>query len=170
MNRIRDKLQYNKGMKVSLPVNVLAAGLLVSLVGCTSLTTRPGTGEWKFIGKSRTDTSWYIDRETASGPSGDIITFWVKSIPEKVNTEYGGDEESTETILKKIQGKYFGDYEYTKGLWELDCAKNMFRLLYFCAYSKEDKIIASHITPDAEWSYIIQGSVGETIQEAVCKR
>jgi len=157
-------------MKVSLPVNVLAVALLVSLVGCASLTTRPGAGEWKFIGKSRTGTSWYIERETASGPSGDIITLWVKSIPEKVNTEYGGNDESTETILKNIQEKYFGDYEYTEGLWELDCARNMFRLLYFCAYSKENKIITSYLTPDAGWSYIIQGSVGETIQEAMCSR
>jgi hypothetical protein len=157
-------------MMVSLPVNVLAAGLLVFLVGCASLTTRPETGEWKFIGKSRTGTSWYIDRETASGLSGGIITLWVKSIPEKVSGEKGGDEESTETVLKKIQGKYFGDYEYTEGLWELDCARNMFRLLYFCAYGKDNIVITSHPTPDAEWSHIIQGSVGETIQEAVCRK
>lgn len=157
-------------MKVSLPFNILAAALLVLLVGCASLATRGGEGEWKFIGKSRTGTSWYIERETASGASGDIITLWVKSIPEKVDAEYGEDEKNTETILKKIQQKYFGDYEYTEGLWELDCAKNMFRLLCFCAYSREDKIIASHLTPDAEWSYIIPGSVGETVQEAVCKR
>jgi hypothetical protein len=157
-------------MKTSLSVNILAAALMVSLVGCVSLTTRPETGEWKFIGKSKTGTSWYIDRDTASGPSGDIITLWVKSIPEKVNTEYGKDEESTETILKNIQGKYFGDYQYTEGLWELDCTQNMFRLLYFCAYGKENTIITSHLAPDADWSPIIQGSVGETIQEAVCRR
>ena len=157
-------------MKVSLPVNVLAAALLVSLVGCASFTTRPEAGEWKFIGKSKTGTSWYIDKETASAPPGDIITVWVKSIPEKVNAEYEGEEESTETILKNIQGKYFGDYEYTEGLWELDCARTMFRLLYFCAYNKENKIISSHLTPDAAWSYIIHGSVGETIQEVVCRR
>jgi len=159
-------------MKAHLPVTILilAAALLVSLAGCASFITKPGEGEWKFIGKSRTGTSWYIDRETASGPSGDIITAWVKSIPEKVNTEYEGEEESPETILKKIQGKYFGDYEYTEGLWELDCARNMLRLLYFCAYNKENEIITSYLTPDAGWSYIIQGSVGEAIQEVVCRR
>jgi len=156
-------------MKASLMFNILAAALLVSMSGCASFTTRQGAGEWKFIGKSRTGTSWYIDRETASKPSGDIITVWVKSIPEKVNVEYKEEEESTETILKKIQGNYFGDYEYTEGLWELDCTRTMFRLLYFCAYSKENKIITSHPSPDAEWSYIMQGSVGETIQEAVCR-
>jgi len=157
-------------MKALLTFNVLAAALLVFLLGCASLTTRSGTGEWKFIGKSRTGTSWYIDRETASGPSGDITTVWVKSVPEKANFEYEGEEESTEAILKKIQGKYFGDYEYTEGLWELDCARSMFRLLYFSIYNKENEIISSHLSPDAEWSYIIQGSVGETIQEVVCKR
>ena len=157
-------------MKASFTFNILAAALLVSLAGCASLTTRPEAGEWKFLGKSRTDTSWYIEKEPASGPSGDIITVWVKSIPEKVNTEYEGEEESTETILKKIQGKYFGEYEYTEGLWELDCARSMFRLLYFCTYNKENKINTSHLTPDAEWSYIIQGSVEETIQEVECRK
>jgi len=156
-------------MKASLPLTIFAAALVALLVGCAPHTTRPGAGEWEFIGKSRTGTSWYIDRETSTGPAGDIITVWVKSIPEKVNTECE-EEESTETILKKIQGKYFGDYEYTEGLWELDCVRNMFRLLYFCVYNKENKIVSSHISPDADWSYIIQGSVGVTLRQAVCRR
>jgi hypothetical protein len=156
-------------MKGSFPINVLAAALLVSLVACASLSTKPEAGEWKLIGKSRTGTSWYIEKESASVPSGGIISVWVKSIPEMLNTDEG-EEESTEIILKKIQGKYFGDYAYTEGLWELDCARNMFRLLYFCAYDKENKIITSNLSPDAEWSHIMQGSAGETIQEVVCRK
>jgi hypothetical protein len=125
---------------------------------------------WKLAGKSRTDTLWYIDTESISYPSKDVVSVWVKTVPENTATGYVEGTESTDDILKKIQEKYFGDYKYTEGLWELDCARSMFRLLYFCVYSKGNKVITSPLTPDAEWSSIIHGSVGESIQEAVCKR
>lgn len=148
-------------------LNALAAVVLV-LFTPALLSAASAEGRWKLIGQSKTGTQWYIDAGTIA-PSGDIVAVWVKSIPEKTSFEPERNNEKTEDILKRIQAKYFGHYEFTEGLWELDCARNAFRLLYFCAYDKEGGVVASSLTPDAEWSFVIPGSAGETLREALCR-
>lgn len=125
-------------------------------------------GRWKLIGKSRTDSCWYVDAETLCRLSGDIVSLWVKTIPAKTDMDYS-EEDEPDVILKKIQARNFGDYEYTEGLWEVDCSKGMFRILYFCAYGKDGGVVTSLLTPDADWSFILPGSVGVTVRDAVCK-
>ncbi|MCL5421582.1 MAG: hypothetical protein M1461_03810 [Nitrospirae bacterium] len=127
-------------------------------------------GRWKLFGKSMTGTLWYMDTETVTMPAENIVAVWVKSIPDKTSTHETEEKEKTEAILKRIQEKYFGEYEYTDGLWELDCSKSLFRLLYFCAYTKNGDILTSRLTPDAEWSSILPGSAGEALFRAVCSR
>ncbi len=148
-------------------VKALSALSFIFLVVFLSSSAFSEEGRWKLIGKSRTDTHWYIDAETICHPLGDIISVWVKTIPEKIKTDYSQKDEP-DIILKKIQARNFGDYEYTEALWELDCRKEMFRLLYFCAYNRDGGIISSVLTPDAEWSFILPGSIGETVRDAVC--
>lgn len=125
-------------------------------------------GRWKLIGKSKTDTLWYIDTSTLSRPSKDIVSVWVKTVPAKTDKEFLEEEESIANILKKIQARSFGDYEYTEALWEVNCSTATFRLLYFAAYNNRDEMITSILTPAAEWSSIVDGSVAETLREAVC--
>lgn len=124
---------------------------------------------WKFIGKSKTETLWFVDIESLSGLPASIISVWLKSIPARTDTDFLEGEESTEVILKKIQERNFGDYEYTEGLWELDCSRVLFRLLYFAAFNKRNVIIASSLTPEAEWSSIVHGGVSETMYETLCR-
>ncbi len=154
---------------MSLPVKVLTALLLVSLVELFFSDAHSEEGRWKEIGNSKTDTRWYIDTESLSCPSKDSILVWVRSIPDKANPEYGEGEESTWSIMKEIQARYFGIYACTEGLSELDCSKGMVRVLYFVAYDKKGEIITSSLDPDAEWAFIMPGSVGETLRETLCK-
>lgn len=127
-------------------------------------------GRWKLIGESKTETLWYIDTETLSRPFGDVISVWLKTIPAKTDTDFLEGEESTEVILKKVQTRNFGGYEYTLGLWEIDCSKGISRILYFAAFNKQDETIASSLTPDAEWSFTVSGSVSEVMHEKLCSR
>lgn len=128
----------------------------------------PGEKRWKLIGKSVTGTLWYVDNETITHPTEHIVAVWVKSVPDKNRAGYTGEKEETEVMLKRIQERYFGEYEFTEGLWELDCSKSLFRLLYFSAYDGNGRSIASMITPDAEWSCILPGSAGEAVSGALC--
>lgn len=139
-----------------------AVPVLVSAAG-------PEAGRWEMIGKSRTGTCWYVDIETPARGRGDPVSFWLKSVPDKASSGLPEDAEQTEDILKRIQERYFGDYEYTEALWELSCTRPAFRILYFCAYDVTGAPIFSRLTPDAEWSLILPGSVGEIIFEALCR-
>jgi hypothetical protein len=143
-------------------------GLIFSCVLLLSRYADSGEGRWRLFGKSVTETLWYMDTETVTHPEDNIVAVWVKSIPDKNHTAPAEGPDKTEVILKSIQERYFGDYEYTDGLWELDCSQSLFRLLYFCAYDKHGDILTSRVTPDAEWSSILPGSAGEALREAVC--
>ncbi len=123
---------------------------------------------WRFIGTSKTETVWYIDIDNLDRLSGDIISVWLKTVPARTDADFVEGEENTESILKKIQARSFGDYEYTLGLWEMDCSKTVFRILYFAAYGKQDEVVASSLTTDAEWSSIVPGSVSETMYDRLC--
>lgn len=157
-------------MKMPLPFKIIAALYMIFSISSFFSHVNAEEERWKLTGKSKTDTCWYIDTETISRPSSDVVSLWVKSIPEKVDADIIELEDRTEEILKKIQARNFGDYEYTEALWELDCSKTMYRILYFCVYNKNGDIITTSLTPDAEWSFILFGSVGETIQETVCNK
>lgn len=147
---------------------LLTVFLAAGFVALFSSDARPEEARWKLIGKSETETQWYIDTETISRPTETSVSVWVKSIPDKLHADEPQDTESTETILKRIQERYFGDYDRTEALWELDCSREMFRLLYFCAYSKNGEALFSILTPDADWSFILPKSAGESVREAVC--
>lgn len=123
---------------------------------------------WILVGNSRTDTLWYIDSGNVNCPSSEVVSVWVKSVPDKTAPGAMQWEESTDKTLKRIQAKYFGDYEHTEGLWELDCPRGMFRILYFSAFGANGETVSSSLTPDSRWTPLVPGSVGETLKEAVC--
>ncbi len=157
-------------MRRPLIINSLMFFLTFSFVLLSSHYAGSEEGRWKLFGRSMTGTLWYMDTETVTRPAENIVAVWVKSIPDKTSADDMEEKEKTEAVLKRIQEKYFGDYEYTDGLWELDCLKSLFRLLYFCAYNKNSGILTSRLAPDAEWSFTLPGSAGEALLEAVCTR
>ncbi len=165
-----NELHYNINMKLNPSVQHLTVFLTVILVALLPSRSHPEENRWKFIGKSGTETRWYIDIKSMSHPSHNLVSVWVRSVPDP-DWNYSGtmeDGEGTEEILKRIQERYFGDYGHTEALWEIDCLMVSFRLLYFSAYRRDGEILFSTHTPDAEWSLIIPGSVGEIVPETVC--
>ena len=155
---------YHAVMKPSLIV--VAAFFSLTLLSLRHADAEEG--RWKLFGKSVTETLWHLDTETVSRPSERVVAVWVKSVPDRARTPETEGTERTEAVLKRIQEKYFGDYAYTEGLWELDCPRALFRLLYFCAWDKNGLILDSRITPEAPWSFILPGSAGDALRETVC--
>jgi hypothetical protein len=155
-------------METLRSLRLLTVLLVLFLVLLLCPYAKPEEGNWKLIGKSETGTLWYIDAGSIFHLSENLVSVWVKSVPDKVHAEEPAGKERTEEILKRIQEKYFGDYDHTEALWELDCSRALFRLLYFCAYDRDNETLFSAPTPDAAWSWIIPGSAGESVREAVC--
>jgi hypothetical protein len=150
--------------------SLLRRGLVLFLLFLCALNADAEAGRWKLFGKSMTGTRWHMDTETITRPSPEIVSVWVRSIPDKVITDDGQEEEEPGTVLKRIQEKYFGEYEYAEGLWELECSKSLFRLLYFCVYSRNGDIVTSRVSPDSEWAAVLPGSAGEALLSTVCAR
>lgn len=68
---------------------------------------------------------------------------------------------------KLDDGKF---YNTTKSLEEMDCSGGRRRILTITAYSKSGKSIVSDTSSYAEWSYVIPGTVGESMYKFVCNR
>ena len=126
--------------------------------------------EWKAVGKSKTDTLWYINANPVFSSDKEIVSVWVKSVPDNTLPSPAEGDESIETILKDIQKRHFGEYDHTEALWEIDCCRCTFRILYFIARDRKGGTVTSSLTPDAPWAPVVPGSVGETLQEKVCGR
>lgn len=154
-------------MKESFCVVLIFVCLLSLSVESRSANAGEYGERWKLAGVSRTDTLWYIDNETISASSG-VFSFWVRSVPDNAGTVNEDKETPPKQVLKDIQERNFGDYEYTEALWEIDCTNDKFRILYFAAYGRNGEGLNSSLTPDAPWTTVIQGSASETLWETVC--
>lgn len=59
-------------------------------------------------------------------------------------------------------------YDKAKMLEEMDCSGKRHRILTATVYSKSGKSIGSETASYAEWSYVIPGTVGESMYKFVC--
>ncbi|OFO30076.1 hypothetical protein HMPREF3052_02825 [Neisseria sp. HMSC056A03] len=74
--------------------------------------------------------------------------------------------ETRYTKPKKTgDGKF---YNTTKRLEEMDCSGKRSRILTITLYSKSGNSIGSETASYAEWSYVIPGTVGESMYKFVC--
>lgn len=74
-----------------------------------------------------------------------------------------------ETMYAKPQKDDNGkSYNTAKGLEEMDCRGKRFRTLTVTAYSKSGNPIGSYTSSYAEWSYVIPGTLGESMYKFVC--
>ncbi|MBI4777510.1 hypothetical protein HY792_01085 [Candidatus Desantisbacteria bacterium] len=103
---------------------------------------------WEFIGNDVSGGYWYIDTKTLSYLSGNIIRVWIMKIPEKGSEDYG----------------------YQNSLDEIDCSKNMYRVLSSIDHSDDGNVLSSWDDNRSEWSVIEPSSMMEGLQETVCKK
>jgi Surface-adhesin protein E len=150
----------------------MVPGLLLPVLLFGLLVPCPASGEeeWRAVGQSKTDTRWYIDDRPVFSPDKEIVSVWVKSVPDNTFHSPAKAEQRIEAVLKDIQKRHFGEYDHTEALWELDCCRGTFRILYFIARDRQGGTVTCSLTPDAPWAPVIPGSVGETLQEELCGR
>ncbi len=119
---------------------------------------------WEVISETDEDT-WYVDKRTMSHPSKDIVKVWSKRVPAKESNSLSAIKE----ILMK-RGKAFATYEYTKALFEVDCSKDMYRILSISHFDAKGKEIDSFKYPNAEWKSIDADSVNDALKMEVCEK
>lgn len=119
------------------------------------------------IGQSLTNASIYINDDTKSEESG-VLTVEIKTIPAS-SMDNIIDEKPSYRILRDIQNREFGDYAFTKALWQVNCMDKTYRIVRFTINYKDAKQPLTINSQNAEWEQAINGSAAETIMHYLCR-
>lgn len=107
--------------------------------------------DWKFIFTDREDRLWFYDNQSILRGQ-DTIKVWVKII------------NSDETGKDRIENNSFIYYR-----WEINCSKNIYRILSFLEYSSKGDVTNKKDTPYAQFEEVPLQSVGARLVESICK-
>ncbi len=114
-----------------------------------------GGADWNLI-KTTGEGNFFYDTENMTRLSSNTVGVWLKIVySEKVKEQEG-----------------FDNLSQTVGLWELNCADKMVRLLSTSHYSKEEEMLHPSsprilLTPD--WEFIAPGTPLEALYIKLCK-
>ena len=116
--------------------------------------------DWKLFAETQADIGMiYYDAANITHPSKDIVRTLLRLVYSKDGV----------ALQVKEQGKRYEDLSYTLILLEVNCAAQKNRVLQSTSYSRNEKVISSNQSQQAEWGFISPGSTGEILFKAVCK-
>lgn len=122
------------------------------------------TEGWRSIGKPADPCRYEYDANRISHRPGGRVLVWVR-------TSVGPGCKTTEGGRRAVEklGKEYAGHEFNSDFYEIDCARNKYRLLETLHVTKDGKVIgmAKHKEQEGE---IPAGSVTERVKEEVCKR
>ncbi|MBN2653715.1 MAG: hypothetical protein JXR79_01175 [Nitrospirae bacterium] len=119
------------------------------------------------IGQSLTNASIYINNDTLSEESG-VLTAEIKTIPASSMDNIIAEKPSYH-ILRDIQNREFGDYAFTKALWQVNWMDETYRIVRFSINYKDAKQPLTINYQNAEWERAINGSAAEMVIEYLCR-
>lgn len=105
----------------------------------------------------------YIDTGSIAYPSINIVSLWVKIVPEKDSEAFTRVRE----FLRK-RGKDHRAYEYTGFLSEIDCMSKSHRKLSIIHYNKDKNIIYSANDANALWEPIERENGFQLLHTVFC--
>ena len=114
--------------------------------------------DWKYIDKDSQNNAWEIDTASISHQPNNIIRVLIK-------TTYS--HESIKAYVKKF-GKEFNNLSYCTKVAEYYCKEKRTRTVNINWYSLDGRMLYSGNSP-SEWEFVVSGSLGESIFEAVCE-
>jgi hypothetical protein len=104
--------------------------------------------------------TYLYDHENIEERPAGILRVWQKWLPslQKVNE------------VVKERGLGYENWDYTLFLTEINCKVGLQRLLQIAEYDTGGKVIDAEYYCDDCWIFIIPGSVGEALFEALCPK
>ncbi len=128
----------------------------LAIFGCAG--KRPP--DWRLFAETQANIGMiYYDAANITHPSKDIVRTWTRLV-------YSKDGVAMQV---KERGKRYEDLSYTLNLLEVNCGTNKNRVLESTSYARDEKVISSSLSRQAEWSSINPGSMGEILYKTVCK-
>lgn len=130
---------------------------------CQSETNEEGE-EWRLIVKSTEGNDYFINTNSISYSNYFSVFAWYKIVPQKGENFY--------EKLKSL--KFFGadmtDVFYYKVYTEIDCRRQLIKMLITQAYTSDNRLIKREETLSAQWAPIPIGSTFDMIREIICKQ
>ena len=141
-----------KSLSVRLGVVLIGLGIF----GCAGMQA----ADWRLFAETQADIGMiYYDAANITHPSKDIVRTLLRLVYSKDGV----------ALQVKEQGKRYEDLSYALILLEVNCAAEKNRVLQSTSYSRNENVISSNQSQQAEWSFIIPGSTGEILYKTVCK-
>lgn len=146
-------------MEAGVESDMLIIRLLVIsffLIGLAMLGYVEGWGaDWMLI-KTTGEGDFFYDAENITRPSKNTVGIWLKLVYSEKAKGRGGPDHLSQTV----------------GLWEINCADKMIRLLSMSHYAKEEEMLYPSsprilLTPD--WESIGPDMPLQAIYTKVCK-
>ncbi|MFL5739906.1 MAG: surface-adhesin E family protein [Flavisolibacter sp.] len=107
---------------------------------------------WNLITIDPSDSSLILFKSEPVSIDGNVIRIWSKVM---------GGRKTIDNVV----------YTYTesKNLWEFDCKEQSVRVISTNTYDVLGKLLATASSQNQPWSYIVPGSIGETMMKAACQ-
>ncbi|GEM_PF-5265565 len=117
---------------------------------------------WEEI--SRTDEDvWYIDMKSISRQPKGILKVTAKRVPVRGSKSF----TMIQGILQK-GGKDVKSYAFTETEFEIDCSKDVYRILNNRHFDMKEKEIEAFKYPNSEWKSVEPDSVPEYMKTDLC--
>lgn len=116
--------------------------------------------DWKYFSNSDSG-DWFYDTQSISREQ-DTVRVWVKFVlSDKTKKEYIKNFPKTHGMENT---------SHTKDRWEINCSKNIKKVLSSVWCDTEGNIIMDKDYPDYPFSKVIPDSIGAGLAEIVCKK
>ena len=144
-------------MKKTVVTSLLLSVVALSLP-CGRTSARELPGGWVPVKEGVS-----INARTIVFPSADIVSVWVRVVPEETSEMFARVYREL-----KRKGKDYKTYEYTGFLTEIDCAQHRHREVSILHYNKDRNIIYSAARTNAAWVSAADENYFAPVRDAVC--
>ena len=117
--------------------------------------------DWKYFDTGGDGNTYFYDTQSISREQ-DTVRVWVKFVL--------SDETKKEYIKNFPKTPGMEKTSYTKDRWEINCSKNIKRVLSSVWCDTESNIIMDKDYPNYPFSEVIPESIGAGLVEIVCKK
>jgi hypothetical protein len=124
--------------------------------------------DWTTVGSTNDSTVSY-NIKTVRRLNGNIVRAWIKNELKDDTPETRADYLRNRTA-QSLRTFGYQNYSHTLELDEYNCTKGEGRVLSRVDYDAKGNVIDSTTSKNAEWTYVVPDSIGDSLFRALCRR
>ena len=138
---------------------IMKSGITLAVIGfAICFFCRENLGADWTVNSANENFTYLYDQEKIEEISSGILRIWQKWLPSPKEVEKMVQEDALR----------YTNWDHSLLLTELDCGKRHQRLLAILEYDKNGNVTYIEDYSDSDWIFLIPGSVGEALFEAIC--